>query len=234
MAFLLTAFGCRQAEVPETTVPETTQAPTTVATEPPRNWETGYVAGLNPDTAYYDEEGTLLGFLIRGTQVEYELGPDGRYAIRLGETVAYLPEDASIAADVTQVIPAHTLYVRTAVNLRDKDGRLLETFAQKGTPADVTGYDYLLEDGEVHMYRVKLEDQEGYIMPWYLADNEVNALANELDDFLCAVRTFTTTGKPAETKVSGLQGLRALEVATAIEAEARRYNGQYSFTIKLK
>ena len=63
---------------------------------------------------------------------------------------------------------------------------------------------------------------------------EVNALANELDDFLCAVRTFKTTGKAVDTKVSGAQGLRALELATAIEAEARRYNGQYSFSIKLK
>ena len=179
MAFLLTAFGCGRTDVPETTAATIpTQAPTTVATEPPRNWETGYVAGLSPDTAYYDEEGALLGFLIRGTQVEYELGSDGRYAIRLGETVAYLPEEASIAADETQVIPAHTLYVRTAVNLRDENGRLLETFAQKGIAAEVTGYDYLLEDGGVHMYRVKLENQEGYIMPWYLADNETDALAN--------------------------------------------------------
>ena len=179
MAFLLTAFGCGQAEAPETTAATIpTQAPTTVATEPPRNWETGYVAGLGPDTAYYDEEGALLGFLTRGTQVEYELGPDGRYAILLEETVVYLPEEASIVSDETQVIPAHTLYVRTAVNLRDENGRLLETFAQKGTAAEVTGYDYLLEDGGVHMYRVKLADQEGYIMPWYLADNEADALAN--------------------------------------------------------
>ena len=179
MAFLLTAFGCGQTEAPETTAATIpTQAPTTVATEPPRNWETGYVAGLGPDTAYYDEEGALLGFLTRGTQVEYELGPDGRYAILLEETVVYLPEEASIVSDETQVIPAHTLYVRTAVNLRDENGRLLETFAQKGTAAEVTGYDYLLEDGGVHMYRVKLADQEGYIMPWYLADNEADALAN--------------------------------------------------------
>ena len=179
MAFLLTAFGCGQAEAPETTAAAIpTQAPTTVATEPPRNWETGYVAGLGPDTAYYDEEGALLGFLTRGTQVEYELGPDGRYAILLEETVVYLPEEASIVSDETQVIPAHTLYVRTAVNLRDENGRLLETFAQKGIAAEVTGYDCLLEDGGVHMYRVKLADQEGYIMPWYLADNEADALAN--------------------------------------------------------
>jgi predicted dehydrogenase len=62
----------------------------------------------------------------------------------------------------------------------------------------------------------------------------VNALANELDDFLCAVRSFKATANPADTKVSALQGLRALELATAIEKEARRYNGQYSFSIKLK
>ena len=57
----------------------------------------------------------------------------------------------------------------------------------------------------------------------------VNALACELDDFLCAVRKTQETGVVAETKISGVQGLKALKLAVAIENEARRYNEQYGF-----
>jgi len=74
--------------------------------------------------------------------------------------------------------PVQTLYVRTAVNLRDADGKLLAAFADKGQAVTVTGYDYKNEDGKVHMYRVNVGGEEGYIMPWYLADNEADALAN--------------------------------------------------------
>ena len=59
--------------------------------------------------------------------------------------------------------------------------------------------------------------------------DEVNALACELDDFLCAVRKTKETGVVAETKVSGEQGLKALKLAVAIEEEARRYNDHYGF-----
>lgn len=178
LGFLLAAFGCGQTEVPETTAPPATQPPTTAPTEPPHNWVTGYVAGLEPETEYFDENGTSLGFFSRGTQVEYEISPEGKIAVVLEDTVVYLPREAAVVTDAADIIPAHTLYVRTAVNLLDKNGRLLETFAQKGSPAEVTGYDYLLEDGTAHMYRVTLEDREGYIRPWYLTENESDALAN--------------------------------------------------------
>ena len=174
--------GCSYPAAPETTaatVPtETTVPPTTVVTEPPHNWITGYVSTLNPDAAYCDEDGTVLGTLTRGTQVEYEMDAEGRCTILLGDTIVYLGEDGAIVADAAQIIPEHTLYVRTAVNLRDPEGRLLETFAEKGTAVAVTGFDHLLEDGQVHMYRVNIDVREGYILPWYLADSEEDALVN--------------------------------------------------------
>ena len=56
--------------------------------------------------------------------------------------------------------------------------RLLDTFAGKGTEVTVTGCDYTGEDGKVHMYRVTCGDGEGYILPWYLAEDQATALAN--------------------------------------------------------
>ncbi len=188
LVFSVLAGGCDRSEATTnhgestvTTVPtEPTEPPVTSIpeTEPPHNWETGYIATLSLDATFCDEDGVPMGTLIRGSQVEYEITADEKIAIRIGDTIAYLQEGATIVADPADVIPAHTLYVRTAVNLRDIDGRLLAFFAEKGTAVQVTGYDYLYEDGQVHMYRVSVGSEEGYILPWYLADNETDALAN--------------------------------------------------------
>ena len=174
-------LGSGQETVPTTTVTVPTEAPTTVVTEPPIVWENGFVASLDLTVEYFDEAGNPAGTLTRGAAVEYATMPDGRVGMQIDGAVYYLQDGATIVADAAQVIPAHTLYVRTAVNLRDSDSRLLPAFAEKGQAVDVTGYDYLLSDGSAHMYRVSLvgaDGKDGYIMPWYLADNEANALAN--------------------------------------------------------
>ena len=168
----LVLAGC--AVLPESVIPaETTCATTTEATtettEPAPVIERGYIAALRAEVAYCDEAGTVLGNLIRGTQVEYI---DSTQEILLDGSSVYLQE-CSIVSDEAEVIPAHTLYVRSAVNLRDEDGKLLEAFADKGAAVEVTGYDYL-ENGVPHMYKT----EDGFIMPWYLTDTEEAALAN--------------------------------------------------------
>ena len=155
-----------------------TEAPATEATEPPHNWQTGLIAVMRHEASYYDEDGVFLGALPRGTQVEYERTPDGKTALLLDDTIVYLQEGAAWVSDPADVIPAHTLYVRTAVNLRDVEGKLLDTFADKGAAVEVTGCDYVSEAGQIHMYRVNFDGQEGYIMPWYLTDSEERAKAN--------------------------------------------------------
>ncbi len=59
--------------------------------------------------------------------------------------------------------------------------------------------------------------------------DEKNALAAELDDFLQAVRRSKIENRVCQPRIPGEQGLRALRLAAAIEAEARRYNEQYGF-----
>ena len=160
------------------TLPSPVPVITTVPTEPLQVWELGYLAGAEFEIAYFDEAGSPVGTLQRGTQVDYTRMPDGRISFIWNDQSVYLPEDTSIVSDPDAVIPAYTLYVRTAVNLRDIEGRLLAAFVEKGTPVEIIGCDYLLDDGSAHMYRVRLGDEEGYMMPWYLTDTEEAALAN--------------------------------------------------------
>ena len=173
-------FG-KEETVPTTVPTETTlitEPPTTVVTEPPIVWENGFISSPDLSAALTGENGEALGTLIRGTQIRHATTDTGRTLILWEEQTGYLPEGASVVADPALVIPSHTLYVRTAVNLRDADGRLLSAFAEKGTGVTVTGYDYLLPDGAAHMYRVALGETEGYILPEYLVSAEADALAN--------------------------------------------------------
>ena len=56
---------------------------------------------------------------------------------------------------------------------------------------------------------------------------EKNALAAEIDDFVNAVIATRETGKLVQPKVSGRQGLRALDLAVAICREIQDYNTKY-------
>ena len=58
---------------------------------------------------------------------------------------------------------------------------------------------------------------------------EKNALAAELDDFLCAIERTRATGKLHQCRVSGRQGLKALEAALEIEKLSRSYNQEHGF-----
>ena len=93
-------FGINENEAAMTgTIPPVyTETPTTVPTEPPKHWETGYVSSMDLEAEYYNEDGVLLGTFLRGMQVDYEIASDGRYAIRFGEASVYLQE-ATIVAD---------------------------------------------------------------------------------------------------------------------------------------
>ena len=154
------------------------EVPVTEPTEPPHIWQSGYIAAADISVAYYDEAGISIGTLVRGTPVEYELTADGKTAILLEEEIVYLGQEAYAVSQSEEVIPAHTLYVKTAVNLRTAEGRLLDVFAEKGSAVEVTGCDYTYEDGQVHMYRVAYADEEGYIMPWYLVHTQEAAVEN--------------------------------------------------------
>ena len=56
---------------------------------------------------------------------------------------------------------------------------------------------------------------------------EKNALASEIADFVDAVRSAKNNGVTKLPKVPGHAGLRALELASAITEEIKRYNGKY-------
>ena len=162
-ALAVMAGGCYFLPASSTDAGENlaTEPPVTEETQPPRDWETGYIAASNLSAAFCDEDGVAFHPLLRGTRVEYALLPDGKTEIRANGQIGDQRGGAYVVPDLADCIPTHTLYVRSTVNLRDQDGKLLPTLAEKGQSVYVTGCDYLQEDGAAHMYRVRLDGAEG-------------------------------------------------------------------------
>ena len=182
-AFTILLSGCMSTSNQQdpsldlTTIPTTTQA-VPEPTEPEKEWEIGFLAGMDVNITYCDTDGIVLGTLPRGTQVQYAINDEEKTELMVGDKVCLLQDGAYVASTAEDIVPAHTLYVRTAVNIRTADGKLLEALAEKGTAVQVLGCDYAYTDGQIHMYQVELDGEEGYIMPQYLVADEEQALAN--------------------------------------------------------
>ena len=147
-------------------------------TPPVITWKTGYIASPNASVSYYKADGTAAGTINRGTQVEYLSGSSGIYQIRHNGISAHLEKNASVVDSLDKIVPEHTKYIKSAVNLRDVNGRLLAPLAEKGDDLTIIGYDYMNDDGSVHMYEVNLDGDTGYVMPWYMENTEEAALVN--------------------------------------------------------
>lgn len=168
-------------------------------------WMTGYLAGTEQSVSLSNEAGDTVCSLPRGTCVEYAETDTGMLRVRTEEQDGLFCLPESIVEDPADAVSEQTLYVRTRMNLQDPDNRLLAYLPEKGEALTVTGYDYLNEDGSVHMYRVTgdtgapeneasepdegetadtpetspedLSAFEGYIRPHYLTDSYEEAIS---------------------------------------------------------
>ena len=71
--------------------------------------------------------------------------------------------------------------------------------------------------------------KDGALVREEVAFAEKNALADELEDFIRAVKATNESGKVVPTKVPGTAGLAALKLAVAIEEASRQNNVKYGF-----
>ena len=151
------------------------------------NKETMYLASKDNMVSLYelDEEDklNLSEDVVRGVKVNsldktinYE---DKKYIkINYEDKVYYVNSD-NLVKNMNEVVLEDKKYVRTSVtvynNETDSD---IASFIKKGNGIEITGYDYLLEDGSVNMYKIKKDEIEGWVYSKYLVNDESSALAN--------------------------------------------------------
>ena len=77
------------------------------------------------------------------------------------------------------VVKEKEMYVRTSLTLyEDVDSINIKGLIKKGEKVEILGYNNLNEDGSVDVYKVKYNDQEGYVYGKYLVNNEEDSLKN--------------------------------------------------------
>ena len=126
----------------------------------------GYVAAAGTTAPVYDENGTQLGSLVRGAEVQYvaedaEGGAD-RVRVVNGEGYAYL-DAANLTADYNGAVLTDTVYALRGMSLTDETGAVPGCAVEKGMALTVTGFDGLDENGEVLRWDVSCDRGEGYI-----------------------------------------------------------------------
>lgn len=151
------------------------------------NKNTMYLASYTNIVKIYilDEEDNLKEEkeLNRGTKVtsynESIEKEEKKYTKIEYEKNNYYVDSKSLVKDIKDSVLEKEKYVRTSVTVyeNEQDSKIA-SFIKKGNKLDVIGYDKLLEDGNVNMYKIKYDSIEGWVYAKYLVNDEESALAN--------------------------------------------------------
>lgn len=142
---------------------------------------------INQVTLYqYDEETkimTTIDNIYRGTKVKSNdniktIGETNYVEIKYNEDIYYIKENILVNTE-EEVVKETTKYVRTSVTVyKNETESKIESFIKKGSKLEIIDYDYLDDEGNVNMYKIKMNDIEGWVHRKYLVDTEELAKEN--------------------------------------------------------
>ena len=129
-----------------------------------------------------DEDGKLKEDkdLVRGTKVDSYKDVinynDKEYVkIEYDKNIYYVSTD-NLVKNENDVVQEKVKYVRTSVTVyQNCEDSKIESFIKKGNKLDIVGYDKLLEDGSVNMYKINSDSNEGWVYGKYLVNDEESA-----------------------------------------------------------
>lgn len=142
-----------------------------------------FVSSTTTSTKLYDMEYKESIDLIRGSKIKVNLknevinGDKTYYKIKYDNKDYYILKE-NVVNSLDKVAAESEVYIRTSctVYLNQSSGSILGV-AKKGEKYEVLGIDKVDEKGEVNIYKIKYNDQEGYIYRKYVVYNEQDALA---------------------------------------------------------
>lgn len=129
-----------------------------------------YLSSKNEMVRLYDMGFNEVKKLPRGTKVQelekIQNEEETYVKIKIGEE-EYLVKEKYLNEEIVQ---EKNIYVQTPCILyENEDGKILSQL-NKGDNLEIIGYDKL-EEGKVNMYKVKINDKEGYVYEKYLDQN---------------------------------------------------------------
>ena len=133
--------------------------------------------------SYADDKLTEAKEVSRGVEVssnDKTIEVDNNTYIKIKyEDVEYFVNSLNVSDTKKDSVLEKEKYVRTSSTIyKDEKNPYILSFVKKGNKVEILDYDYLKDNGSVNMYKIKYNDNEGYVYSKYLVNTEEEALAN--------------------------------------------------------
>jgi len=137
-----------------------------------------YLSSNTEQVMLYDMEYNELKKLPRGTKVQelekIETEEQTYIKIKIDEE-EFLVKENNLNENIIQ---EKEIFVRTPCTIyENEDGKILGQL-NKNDKVEITGYNKIDEFGKVDMYKIKVDDKEGYVYEKYLTQEEAEAQKN--------------------------------------------------------
>ena len=138
--------------------------------------ENMYLSSIDSTVELYSDDFTVVENIARGTLVntynEVERDETTYKKIKYNKHDYYVKKE-SLTKSIDDVVKEEKVYVRTPVTVyENSDDIKIIGFASKNSALEVIGYNKLLTDGTVDMYKVKYNNIEGYVYSKYVQTSD--------------------------------------------------------------
>ena len=139
--------------------------------------ENMYLSSIDSTVELYSDDFTVVENIARGTLVntynEVEHDETTYKKIKYDKHDYYVKKE-SLTKSIDDVVKEEKVYVRTPVTVyENSDDIKIIGFASKNSALEVIGYNKLLTDGTVDMYKVKYNNIEGYVYSKYVQTSDI-------------------------------------------------------------
>ncbi len=139
--------------------------------------ENMYLSSIDSKVELYSDDFNVIENIARGTLVnaynEVEHEATTYKKIKYNKHDYYVKKE-SLTKSIDDVVKEEKVYVRTPVTVyENSDDIKIIGFASKNSALEVIGYNKLLTDGTVDMYKVKYNNIEGYVYSKYVQTSDI-------------------------------------------------------------
>lgn len=138
--------------------------------------ENMYLSSIDSKVELYSDDFNVIENIARGTLVnaynEVEHEATTYKKIKYNKHDYYVKKE-NLTKSIDDVVEEEKVYVRTPVTIYENyDDIKINGFASKNSALEVIGYNQLLTDGTVDMYKVKYNNIEGYVYSKYVQTSD--------------------------------------------------------------
>ncbi len=144
-----------------------------------------YIANNKEIVKLYNENFEEVGDIPRGTKVKVKTSEVVNEETNLTyfkinyDNKNFLIEKTNLVSKREETVLEDVLYVRTPVTLyKDSKSSLILSMIKKGEKLEILGFDQLDEEGKVNKYKIKRNEDTGYVYGKYLVTTKEEALKN--------------------------------------------------------